>query len=399
MNILHIEAEFIPHLGYQVNILSKNMAKKGHDVSILSTELKYVRSHQRVYLKQLEYNFDEKFRENSGVNVYRVPSWGVISDRHIWSPIMKRIREINPDIIFLHDNDTFVSIRYLLFNLRKINKPIIMDSHMVKFASKNRLAPVFYYFYRIFVTPIIVKNNIIVVRTVEDNFLQEAFNIPLRLTPLISFGSDTDLFKPNHNEKAIFRKKYQIEKNERIFIYAGKLSDDKNALFLASSLKINFTKCSNKPVFIIIGNTTGEYGQDVEKIFEQSENRIIRVPLQSYTNLVKYFQASDVGLIHFAGSLIYFDMQSSGLPVIWSNLEMNRVRSNAKTSKLFEPDSINDFRSKIQEYLEMDESELVIESNGARDFILENYSYNKITDDFLSLMKKEINYREESPFK
>lgn len=399
MRILHVEAEFIPHLGYQANILSKIMAKKGHDVSILSTELKYMRSHQRVYLKQLNDDSDEKFYEESGVIIYRVPAFGIISDRHIWASVMSHIININPDVIFLHDNDTFVSIRYLIFNLLKINKPIIMDSHMVKFASQNKFAPMFYYFYRLLVTPIIVKNNIYVVRTVDDDFLQEAFDIPLSLSPLISFGSDTNLFIPNKNEKEIFREKYQIGKNDRVFIYAGKLSKDKNGLFLASSLEEPFTDCYRKPVFIIIGDSIGEYGKEVEKLFEQSENRIIRVPLQQYNNLVQYFQVSDVGVIPYAGSLIYFDMQSAGLPVIWSDLEMNRVRSNKKASKLFQPNSISDFRSKIQEYLDMDESELVIEFKEARDFILKNYSYDKITDDFLSLMEIEIKYRKENPFK
>lgn len=37
--ILHVEAEYNPGLGYQVNLISKYMARLSHEVIILSTEL------------------------------------------------------------------------------------------------------------------------------------------------------------------------------------------------------------------------------------------------------------------------------------------------------------------------------------------------------------------------
>lgn len=400
MKILHVDAEFIPHLGYQVNVISKFMANKGHDVSIISTSLKHVRKHQQVYLKDKSRLSDEDFYKLFRVKVYRVKTFGIISDRHIWSlKLFKQIKYINPDVIFFHDNDTLVSMLFLYYYYKKINIPFITDSHMIEFASKNKFKSIFRWVYRKTITPKIVKNNITIVRTVEDNFIKEAFNIPLEQAPVVSFGSDIDLFKPDSSVKSSFRIEHKISIDERVFVYAGKLSKDKNGIFFAKSITELFTDTKFKPVFVIIGDTQGEYGNEVERLFSKSENKIIRFPLQSYLALPNFFQASDVGIIPAAASLTYFDMIASGTPIIWPNLNVNAVRSSNEFTSLFQPDSQIEFRKSILNYLNMSDNELISQSKKARDFCLKNFSYEKITDQFINIMKNEISYRKNHGFK
>jgi glycosyltransferase involved in cell wall biosynthesis len=397
LKILHIEAEFMTHLGYQANLLSRYMSEE-HEVIILSTNLNQVRKHQQVYLTGVKVTSDKEYFEKYGIKIIRVPSYLIISDRHIWSSIRNKVLSINPDVIFLHNNDTFVSIRYLLFDLKKINKPIILDSHMVNFASRNRFSPIFYVAYRKCITPIIVRNRITVVKTVQSDFLQDAFEIPNSLTPLVSFGSDIELFVPNSNKKKSFRSSNKISNNDVIFVYSGKLSPDKNGLFFAKSIQKEIGFNNRKALFIIIGNTVGEYGNEIEKIFGMSENRIIRIPLQSYFDLPFFYQVSDVGLIPYAGSLSFFDMQSTGLPVIWSDIEMNKSRSNPNTTYLFKANSIDDFRRSILDCLKLTDKALFDLSVSAREYIVDNYSYRDISNDYINIMKEEIEYRKINPF-
>jgi glycosyltransferase involved in cell wall biosynthesis len=400
MKILHVEAEFIPGLGYQVNLLSKYMKNLGHEVIILSTELDVVRPHQKTYIVGNS-DKDNNYFKSSGIKILRVPCKGILSDRHIWSfKVFDKIKEINPDIIFLHDNDTLVSIIYLMFYLKKHQIPLITDSHMVAIASRNKFAKLFQFLYRKIVTPIIIRNNINVVRTVDDDYILKVFNIPENIAPVISFGSDVEKFRPNDIRKKQLRIKYGIPLENRVFIYTGKLSRDKEGLFLANSLLDPFILNINSNIsFLIVSSVNGEYGKKVEETFNKSSNTIIRMPFVDHEELADVILTADVAIIHYAASLTYFDYLASGLPVIWSDIEINVRRSNERFVNLFENLSVKSLRHNIEYFIGIDDEELSIKSKMARDYAVDNYSYENITNQFMNVLKTEVDYRKYNPFR
>ena len=401
MKILHVEAEYIPGMGYQVNLISKYMAKLGHEVIILSTELNVVRPHQKSYVGAYSSQIDYEHYLATNVKIIRVPCKGIISDRHIWSfEVYDKIKKINPDVLFLHDNDTLVSILYFLFYLKKHQIPLITDSHMVAIASRNKLAKLFQFFYRKIITPIILRNNINVVRTVDDEYILKVFKIPENIAPVISFGSDVERFRPNDVRKEQLRIKYGIPLENRIFIYTGKLSKDKEGLFLANSLLESFVLNDNANIsFLIVSSVDGEYGNKVEETFNRSSNQIIRMPFVDHGELSDIILTADVAIIHYAASLTYFDYLASGLPVIWSDIEINVRRSDKRFVNLFENLNVKSLRDNIDYFIGLDDEELTKKSKLARDFAVENYSYENITNQFIDVLKSEIDYRKNNPFR
>jgi hypothetical protein len=300
MKILLIEDFFHPHAGYNINILSKYFSLYGHEVIILSTELNVIREHQKTYMRSSQVISDEDFFKSYNVKIIRIKCYGIISDRHIWAKsVFSKIMDLKPDLVFVHDNDTFVSIIYLLVYLKKIGVPVIFDSHMTEVASKNKFAFLFRFGYKIFITPKIVMNNINVVRTLDDDFVQKAFGIPESLSPVISFGSDIELFKPNPEYKNELRLRYNISDKDLVFVYSGKLSQDKKGLFFAESILETFSNNGVKKnaVFLIISSVEGDYGLAVENKLSYSENRIIRIPFMKYTELPVNFNLADVAVI------------------------------------------------------------------------------------------------------
>lgn len=386
MHILHIEEFFIPNLGYQINLLTKFMASKQEKITILTTKLDKIPSNQKVYLKKNIDAEDAILKQKYNIDIIRLPINKVISNRAIWpKSTLKHIKEINPDFVYLHNNDSFIAIVYLRFYLKKLNKPLILDSHMVFEASINRLSKIFRFLYRKFITPIIVKNDLLVIKLVDVDFLQKAYGIPNDNTPLLSFGSDTTIFNPyNHKSKKILDK-YGLQSSAKIYIYAGKLSEDKNGLFLANSLKEKFD-FDEEVIFIIVGDTVGEYGNLVEQSFSYSKNKIIRLPLQEYINLAELFSISDFGIIPTGGSLTFYDMQASGLPIIWSDLPMNTIRSDSNRCLLFKANEIKDFRHKIIESYYISKDNYLLMRDFSFKYIFNNYDYSKVCDDYLELI-------------
>src|SRR5690606_7783559 len=129
-----------------------------------------------------------------GVKVIRLPIIKFISGRAVFKKkIFKTVENLTPDILYIHGNDTLIAIRYLL-KIKRLSFPIVMDSHMLEMASVNKFNKYFRSFYRKMITPIIVKENIPVIRTQNDIYVQKHLGIPLELCPWISVGTDTLLF-------------------------------------------------------------------------------------------------------------------------------------------------------------------------------------------------------------
>lgn len=394
MHILHIEESFIPNLGYQTNLLTKFMALAGHKVTILSTNLDKIVENQKVYLSESIAQQEKELFHKYGVDIIRVPVNRLISNRCHWDKsVFKRITEINPDVIYLHNNDSLIAIQYFLKYLKKVNIPVVTDSHMLEVASKNKFAKYFRMFYRAFVTPILVRNQIPVIRVVDDAFINRAYNIPYEISPLMSFGSDIDLFHPNVIVKKEFREEHHIKENDFVVIYAGKLSEDKDGIFFAESIQKKIVTQNRNVIFVIIGTTDGEYGKKVEKIFSESENMIVRLPLQKYNKLSFFFQMADIAVIPSGTSLSFYDMQASGLPVIWSDIPVNVKRTKYNNGLIFSSKNSEDLRKSIIRCANMDKNELKTISENARNYILNNYSYKSVTDKYLKVLEDELDKR------
>ena len=186
MRILNIEDFFYPKAGYQINLLSKFLSKKGHDVTIVTSEIEKTPKEFRDFFNCDEIEkYDKCFTDETGVKIIRVPSLGVISGRAILRVnLVKTINSGNYDLVFLHGNDSMSAIR-VLRRTKKIKPRIVTDSHMLEMASKNRFRNIFYWYYRKVITPKIVKHSIPVIRNQDSEFVRKKLGVPDELSPYI----------------------------------------------------------------------------------------------------------------------------------------------------------------------------------------------------------------------
>lgn len=390
MRIIHIDDFFHPDAGYQENILSKLMSSRGHEVFVITTEIESAPKHLTSFFGiEDTKKKDLVFYQNTGVRIIRCPVHCWVSQRAIYKDKLFRIvEELHPDILYIHSNESYVAIKYLL-RYKKLKFPIVMDSHMLEMASVNKAAKLYRKIYKARITPVIIKNSLTIIRIQDDNYLEKHLGIPIGQCPWISVGSDTSIFKSSQENRQKFRKENGIRTEDFVIIYAGKLDEFKGGTFLAETLKkrINTRK---RIVFLLVGSTTGEYSSLIEKEFSQSENEILRFPTQKYVELDKFYQASDLAIFPKQCSLSFYDVQACGLPVLAENNNINRDRMENNNGWLFEIDSIDDFREKMVALVEMDECEFLKMKNSAIKFIEEKYDYIAITDQYLDAICEEI---------
>lgn len=387
MKIVHVEDFFHPDAGYQLNVLAKFMAQEGHEIIILSAQAEGIPGNLVSFFGKEDLDKrDREYERLYGVKIIRLPVAGYYSGRVFFKKgWLKVIKDIDPDVVFIHGNDTFTAISYL-FAYKKMPYTLVMDSHMLEMASRNKLRGVFHRLYRYFITPQIIKNKIPVIRTQNSDYVEKHLGIPLSQCPWISVGSDTMLFVPDKCSRKLNRRQYKIQDNDFVITYAGKLDEAKGGRFLADAIKKRI-ESSKKVVFLIIGNKgKDEYGSKVEKTFNESENKIIRIDTQKYVDLAKYYQMSDLIVYPKQCSLSFYDAQACGVPVLFEDNEINRLRAQNGNAVLFRSDDIEDFRKGCLAMIEADELKYEEMSKNAVDYVKQKYDYRNITHEYIEVV-------------
>lgn len=389
MKIVHFDEMFHPDFGYQINILPKYQAKMGHDVYIVTGD--NIHKHiMFVGFGDME-NLDEKdriYEERYGVHIIRLQTTGIISGRVIFKKgYIQYVDSMEPDVLFCHFNDTVAGISFTK-HIKKATYPIVFDSHMLEMASKNPLSACFRWWYKKLITPIIIKNKSVVIRTQDDPYVEKCLGIPLSQAPFISFGSDTELFKPDTNVKKKFREENNISEKDFVVVYTGKINEAKGGKLLARAFEKKFDANSNV-LLVAVGNTSDEYGEEVEEIFKQSQNQIIRFPTQKYEELAKFYQASDLSVFPKQCSLSFYDAQACGLPVVSEDNNINIDRLQHDNGYSFKAEDVNDLRDKILKCANMPETDYKKMSHNAFNFVKNHYDYENIADQYTEILKAE----------
>lgn len=389
MKIIHWEDSFHPRFGYDVNVLSKFQARMGHEVIIYSSQNVENNPYFRGIVDKNTSAADNEFSERYNVKIVRLPNWGVISGRVIFKPgFIKRIRDEKPDILMCHGNDTLSGICITLHH-KDVGCPIIFDNHMLEMASANPMRKLFRFFYCTCIAPVIAKNKFMVIRTQNDSYVNRCLGIPVEQSPFISFGTDTTLFFHDDTAKKAFRDKHGIAEDDFVVIYAGKLDEGKGGKILAQAFKEKLDTDRNV-VLVVVGSTRGEYGAEVENIFSESQNRILRFPAQAYVDLAPFYQSADLSLFPKQCSLSFYDVQACGVPVILEDNHVNMERVSYGNGLTYKKDDILDLRNKLEFCMNMSKAEFKELQDHSWEFIKKDYDYENITRHLLSMYQDVI---------
>jgi glycosyltransferase involved in cell wall biosynthesis len=394
MKIVHVEDFIHPDAGYQVNLLARLQKVDGHEVSIVTGEMDKMPDFLTGFFGTdgIEER-DARFLHENGVPIRRVPLLGFYSGRAIMYPfrLFRAVAKEKPDVVFVHGEDTLTGILFILLS-RWLPYPIVLDCHMLEMASLNRFRNYFRWFYQRFITPVILSRNIPLIRVVDSDYVQKCLGIPLSHTDLLSFGTDTLHFSPDADKRRPKRAELGLSQDAFVVLYAGKLDEHKGGKFLASAIREKFPTPPNgrELQFLIVGNSVGEYGEDVEKGLASSENQIKRLPTQRYFDLAGFYQAADLVIFPKQCSMSFFEAQSCGCPILFEANEINSQRSQFGNAVTFTGGDVADFRRKLVELISMPDATYDTYRSNAREYVLDNYDYLPIARQFTAVLERAL---------
>lgn len=390
MKIVHVDETFHPSYGYHTNPLAKFQKMQGHDVIIISVNKKWMHPVYKAFGDSgatLDVE-DKKYERDTGVIIKRVTAKGYIMKRLVYDKeVFDVVDNEKPDIVYVHCVETLTAMRFML---HRGSYPMLFDSHMLSMASVNKFAKIYECAYRLIFARIIKREGFDVIRTQDDRYVMEHLGIPEEQAPFVSFGTDTELFKPSEVDKEKFRKKYGISKNSFVIVYTGKLTPAKGADLLANAFLRTFD-CSREIILLLVGNVPeDEYGNSINRSFKNSPNRIIHFPAQAYQELAQFYQAADLSIFPKQCSLSFYDAQACGLPVLSEDNNVNVDRCSHGNGMNFISGNIGDFRAKIEYLANMSNEEYDGMRKAAVRFIHEGYDYEKITEDYNVYINRAI---------
>lgn len=389
MRIVHFDQMFHPEFGDQINVLPKLQVELGHEVYIVTGKSNIPHPRFLNFADNTNMSLKDKiYEEETGVKIIRIDVLRFISGRAIYKRGYKKLVDgLNPDILFCHFNDTIVGMHYTIIS-NKLKYPVIFDSHMLDLASKNKLKSVFRSFYRKVITPIIKRNKLIIIRTQDDDYVNKELGVPGKLTPFISFGSDTTIFKPDKNVRETFRKQNNIKAEDFVVLFTGQLNKDKGINLLAEAFNLNFSSEKNI-VLVVVGNVSKEYESELNLLFNESKNKIIRFGTQKYVDLAKFYQMADLSVFPKQCSLSFYDAQACGLPVVAEKNNINIDRLAHNNGELYIENSVKDLKSKIELFANLSKEDYEKYTKNAQNYVEENYDYKDITLQYEEIIQSE----------
>ncbi len=393
MKIVHVEDFIHPDAGYQVNLLSRLQQIDGQEVSIVTGELDKMPDWLTGFfgIDRMEER-DARFKKETGVPIHRVPLHGFYSGRaimHFWR-LFRTVAKEKPDVVFVHGEDTLTGMLFIILS-RWLPYPIILDCHMLEMASLNRFRKYFRWLYKRIITPIILSRNIPLIRVVDSDFVEKCLGIPLSHTDLLSFGTDTLHFSPNPENRRAKRAELGLSQDAFVVLYAGKLDEQKGGAFLSSALREKLTAPNERELqFLIVGNSVGTYGEQVEKNFAASDNVIKRLPTQRYFDLAGFYQAADLVVFPKQCSMSFFEAQSCGCPILFEANEINTQRAQFGNAITFTGGDISDFRQKLMGLIALEQEAFAAYGINARKFIIDNYDFVPIARQFTAVLERAL---------
>ena len=292
MKILQVISSFPPAYAYgggptAAYEISKELVKKGHDVTVYTTD---------AYSLNSRFKYTENPIWLDGIEVYHFKN---ISNKYAYvknlslAPEMafalnKNIKKY--DIVHLHEYRSFQSIFVYLFT-KKYGIPYILQSHgsTVNIIEKQKLKKL----YDCFSGRRILKSASMVVAVTKDEAKQYKL-ININETKIEIIPNGIDLLKYNNlPKKGVFRKKYSINNDEKIVLFLGRIHKIKGIDLLLKAFADLIKKLDN--VTLVIVGPDGGFLSALKQLIRElniGDKVLLTGPLYEKDKLMAYVDAN-----------------------------------------------------------------------------------------------------------
>jgi len=195
----------------------------------------------------------------------------------------------------------------------------------------------------------------------------------------IGTGINTDDYVVEEEKVKTFKKLHQIKEDEILIAHIGRLSEGKGTGTLLDAFEKLYE--TNKKVKLLLAGTKTEYVSFLQQKIQKKNLPVILIENFSDAEKAIMFNATDIFVLASTGEsfgVVFLEAWSCKKPVIGTKMGATAsLISEGKDGLLFEPKSVSDLASKLQELSNNKDLRTFLGNNGYAK-ILEKYTWEII---------------------
>jgi len=317
MKILHVTSSFKPawetggvnRAAYEI---SKNLAKRGHEVTVFTTD----RGRTRVKVQKNQPVIVDRIRVYyfSNISNYLAMKKKVFTPYYL--PFIAR-REIKQfDIIHIHEHRTPLAV-IIHHYARKFHIPYALQAHgsVATYFQKGTLKRIFD---RLWGYKILRDASKLIALTLTEAEQYKSMGVSERRIEIVPVGIDLAEFE-NLPQRGEFRRKYGLNDNQKIVLYLGRIHNKEKGLDLLAKAFAGLTKESDDMKLAIVGPDDGSLLvlKELTKQLRIEENVLFTGPLYGEEKLEAYVDADVFVTPSFSGfPATFLEACACGLPIV-----------------------------------------------------------------------------------
>lgn len=380
MKVLQIINAFYPPCtsggaGFVVHDISKVLARRGHQVTVYTTN---VLSRNQLFSSNYKKNYYEGMFVYYFNNILYNPSLSIEFSYELYRSIKENI--LNYDIIHIHEYRSYISL-VVSYYAHKYNIPIILQAHgqLPRIISKQRSK----WFFDTLLGYRLLKNcsKIIALNQMESRIYKN-IGIPNKLITIIPNGIDFSEY--NHlPPKGNFRIGYNLNKDEKIVLFLGRINKIKGIDILIKAFT-DVVKNLDGVRLVVVGPDDGSLEELQTLVKDMNiENKVTFTgPLYGLKKIEAYVD-SDVYILpsrYETFPMTLLEAYACGKPIIASNVGgLKDLVINNVTGLFFDSGDVEYLARNILYLLNNESKSKEMGFNG-RQLVKDNFTLENVVD-------------------
>ena len=386
MKILHITNYFQPQIGYQETFLAKEQIKQGHEVSVITSDRYYpFVDFDKTYKNLLGDRIcGSGFVNIDGIPIYRLKTLGEIKCRVWLLGLEQKVKELKPDYVHVH---AVLANAFRMMKLKKrgMNFKLVIDEHLIDLVrDKSILAKIHNRIKKGRLKPYLQYSDKFVGVTKETcKILEKDFGIPSSKIKYIPLGADSTLFKFDQQERQKIREQYNIQIQDILLLYTGKIDPSKGVQTLISAFN-SMTRYKNVYLLMVGSENVNFISGLLNSMNESQRNRIILKDFVENSKLPQYFSAADICVWGDTITASMLEAMSCGRPIVGCDIPPVIERIEYDNGMAYKFGDYNDLKDKLEFLIQNPKIGIQMGARG-RQLVEDKLSWQVISKRFLSI--------------
>jgi len=393
MRILQIINAFYPpyssggaaFVAYEI---SKALAKRGHEVTVFTTNV--LNSNCLFASKKKFFNYN-KINVRYFNNLLYKPSMHIYFSKELISTLKKEISDF--DIVHVHEYRSYIALTTYYY-AKKRGLPFVLQAHgQLPIVGSSKILKISYDFllgYKVLKN----ANGVIALSRIEAR-QYENMGVPRERIFIVPNGIDISEYS-NLPPKGAFRKKFNIPEDKKIILYLGRIHKLKGIDFLIRAYAFLNTKLNFKDAFLVIAGPDDGYLSVAKSLVQElgvSNSVLFTGSLSQQDKISAY---TDASVVTYLGpfepyGLVSLEAAACETPVIVADrTPMAEIINKGKFGFSVRYGDVISLASVLHKLLSDEKLAKSLGKKG-RSYIFSNFGWDRIIENYIKIYEKVIN--------